>query len=97
MKSNVIEAANKFSIPSANENAKTYTRFIVINWYTATILVMSDEALIENASYRPANFIEFLEMHNHGKFDDMDEPHLVVLQSSGERTIMAIVIAPSVQ
>ena len=97
MKSNVIEASNKFVAPSSNDNSKTYNRFIVINWYTATILVMSDEALIENASYRPANFIEFLEMHNHGKFDDMDEPHLVVLQSSGERTIMAIVIAPSVQ
>ena len=97
MNSNVIEAANKFSIPSANENAKTYTRFVVINWHTSALLVMSDEAIIENASYRPVNFVEFLEMYNHGKFDTMDEPHLVVLQSNGERTIMAIVIAPSVQ
>lgn len=97
MNSNVIEAANKFVAPSSNDNSKTYNRFIVINWHTSALLVMSDEALIENASYRPVNFIEFLEMHNHGKFDDMDEPHLVVLQSSGERTIMAIVIAPSVQ
>jgi hypothetical protein len=94
MNSNVIEASNKFVAPSSKD---TYNRFIVINWHTKALLVMSDEALIENASYRPVNFIEFLEMHNHGKFDDMDEPHLVVLQSNGERTIMAIVIAPSVQ
>lgn len=97
MKSNVIEATTRFVAPSSNDNSKTYNRFIVINWHTSALLVMSDEALIENASYRPINFIEFLEMHNHGKFDDMDEPHLVVLQSNGERTIMAIVIAPSVQ
>lgn len=97
MKSNVIEASNKFVPPSSNDNSKTYNRFIVINWHTKALLVMSDEALIENASYRPVNFIDFLEMYNHGKFDHMDEPHLVVLQSNGERTIMAIVIAPSVQ
>lgn len=97
MKSNVIEASNKFVTPSSNDNSKSYNRFIVINWHTSALLVMSNEGLIENASYRPVNFIDFLEMYNHGKFDHMDEPHLVVLQSSGERTIMAIVIAPSVQ
>lgn len=97
MKSNVIEASNKFVTPSSNDNSKSYNRFIVINWHTSSLLVMSNEGLIENASYRPVNFIDFLEMYNHGKFDHMDEPHLVVLQSNGERTIMAIVIAPSVQ
>lgn len=93
MKSNVIEATNRFVAPSSNDNSKIYNRFLVINMHTVDLLVMSDESLIAHAIYRPANFIEFLEMHNHGKFDHMDEPHLVVLQSSGERTVMAIVIA----
>lgn len=99
MKSNLLEAANRFiaSIPASNENYKLYTRYIVINWHTMALLKMSDDELAANAAYRPVNFVEFLEMSNHGKFDDMDEPHLVVLQPSGERTTMAIVIAHCVQ
>lgn len=99
MKSNVVEAANRFiaSIPNSYENSKFNVRLIVINWHTMSLLEMSDDELVANATYRPVNFVEFLEMSNHGKFDDMDEPHLVVLQPSGERTTMAIVIARSVQ
>ena len=100
--SNVIEASDKFvspppPTPASNENSKSYTRFAVINWHTNSVMSMTDDDIIANATYRPVNFVEFLEMSNHGKFDQMDEPHLVVLQSSGERTILAIVIAVTLQ
>jgi hypothetical protein len=98
---NVVEAEKRFDrsppVANSNENSKLYTKFIVINWHTNALMAMSDEDLVDNATYLPVNFVEFLEMSNHGKFDSMDKPHLIVLQPNGERTTMAIVIAATLQ
>ena len=100
MDSNVVLAADRFKSPpisASNENSKLYTKFCVCNLYTETLLIISDDEIVAAADYHPVNIVEFIEMYNHGKFDAMEEPHLVIIQPYESRIIMGVVIAPSVQ
>jgi hypothetical protein len=96
MEANVISLAGRGMPPlaTANSNVPHYSRFFVVNLPTDNIVkILHDiEAIAEVAAYTPVNFVEFLEMNNHGKFDSMSDAHLIVLQSNSETSVLKIMV-----
>ncbi len=98
-KSNVLEMAERFigtpPIAPANDHERFYTKFYVVNSLVEFIYVAIKtgriEAFVKNhLGVTPVNFIDFLEMNNHGNFDSWENAHLIVDQGH-DITIMRIV------
>jgi hypothetical protein len=102
MQNNVLQYAGNVAPPpitAANINEPSYTNFYVLDVETSYILdyirpsVNNEFKLIEKYSVcKPANMIEFLERKNHGEFDYLDNPHLVIVQNKVDITVLALML-----